>query len=60
MARDYKQSVGAFAVIFSNEKKILLGQRNDPTRPYSHGTWNIPGGIVEFDENPSDTASKSN
>lgn len=30
--------------------KILMNRRNDPHRPEFHGTWEFPGGKVEFGE----------
>ena len=52
-----KQVVGSFAVVFNEDGKVLLGQRNepDPTHEF-HQKWNFPGGIVDFGEYPKDTA----
>lgn len=51
------QIIGSFAIILNNKNEILLGQRiePDPTHPF-HLKWGAPGGIVDFGENPEQTA----
>lgn len=52
-----RQIVGSFAVVFNDQGKVLLGQRNepDPTNEF-HQKWNFPGGGVDFGEDPKETA----
>ena len=42
--------LGAFAVIFDDERRVLLCHRRDID------AWNLPGGIVEDGESPWDAA----
>ena len=42
------QTIGAFAVIFDAESKVLLCHRTD------RDAWNLPGGKVEVGESPWD------
>lgn len=46
----------AVAIIFNDEGKILLTQRNDPQNPFAHMKWQFPGGGVENGESPSEAA----
>ena len=41
-----KFTIGAFAVIFDKEKRVLLCRRRD------YDLWNLPGGTVEHGECP--------
>lgn len=41
-------TIGAFAIIFNDERKILLCHRRD------YDLWNLPGGGVESGESPWD------
>ncbi|MDD4332523.1 MAG: NUDIX hydrolase [Patescibacteria group bacterium] len=41
-----KFTIGAFAIILDNQKRILLCHRRD------HDFWNLPGGRVEYNEAP--------
>ena len=52
-----KQIIGSAAIVFNENGQVLLGQRNesDPSHKY-HLKWNLPGGKVEFGENPETTA----
>jgi 8-oxo-dGTP diphosphatase len=46
------------AIVFNDKKEILLAQRyyiNDPTNRY-HGSWGFPGGGIEENEQPLETA----
>ncbi len=43
-----KFTIGAFALIFDKEKRILLGHRRD------YDLWNLPGGTVEHGESPQE------
>lgn len=36
--------------IIIEEGKILLAKRYDPHNPEFHGKWELPGGLMEFDE----------
>ena len=38
--------------------KILMNRRNDPHRPEFHGTWEFPGGKVEFGEQMHDNMKR--
>lgn len=41
-----------------NDGKILMNRRNDPHRPEFHGTWEFPGGKVEFGEQMHDNMKR--
>ena len=41
-------TIGAFAIIFNDEQKVLLCHRRD------YDLWNLPGGQVEVGESPWD------
>ena len=51
-----KQLIAAVALIKNKDGKILLQQRNDPSIAAAHGKWELPGGKVEYNENPKDAA----
>lgn len=40
------------------DKKLLITLRNDPHRKETHKKWEVPGGIVDFDENIESTVIK--
>lgn len=44
----HKLSVGVFAVIFDEQKRILCVKRN-----YGPKNWTTPGGAIDKDESPS-------
>lgn len=46
-----KQIIGALAIIFNAEGKVLITRRHQPDSA-SHGKWQLPGGGVEFGEHP--------
>jgi 8-oxo-dGTP diphosphatase len=51
----YQQlKVGAGAIIEKDECLLLLRRAKDPWK----GTWNIPSGYVEFDEEPAHAAER--
>ncbi|MCL5438813.1 MAG: NUDIX hydrolase [Patescibacteria group bacterium] len=43
------------AIIFNDEGKILLTQRDEP-KTHAHKKWHFPGGGIEFGEHPKQTA----
>lgn len=55
--RAKKQLIGALAVIFNDSHEILLTRRHQPDTPY-HGKWQLPGGGVEFGEDPIETVAR--
>ena len=50
----FEQWIAAVAVIFNREGKILLTKRHQPESEF-HDRWQLPGGGVEYGENPIDT-----
>ncbi len=59
-----KKKVGAgFGVMILNNRKILLGRRNDDAKKADselrgEGTWTMPGGKLEFGEDFEDGAKR--
>lgn len=47
-----KQFLAALAVIFNSKGEVLVAKRNQPNLPDAHGKWELPGGGVEFGEDP--------
>lgn len=45
-----KFTIGAFAMIFDENNRVLLGHRRD------YDLWNLPGGTVEHGETPWEAA----
>ena len=48
--------VACVAVIFNEKGEILLAQREQPESLFGHNKWNLPGGGLEFTEDPKDCA----
>jgi len=51
-----EQKVIAVALIRSEDGKILVQKRVDPLILEADGKWEFPGGVVEFNETPGQTA----
>ena len=45
-------SIGAFGIIFDEQKRVLLVHRRD------YDLWNLPGGTTEDRESPMDTVKR--
>ena len=56
VVKTQKQIVVAGAIIVDGKGSVLLTQRNQPDLPAAHGKWEMPGGKVEFNESPQQTA----
>lgn len=41
-------------VVFDDQGKVLMGKRNQPSYPNSHGKWNLLGGRIEYGETPEE------
>lgn len=50
-----KTIVGALGVVY-HQGKFLMGLRHQPQTPAVHHKWEFPGGEVEWDERPKQTA----
>lgn len=48
------QVIGVGGLILNKEKEILLTKRIEPMFPQWNGKWGIPGGQIEFGENPDE------
>lgn len=48
------QVVGVGGLILNKKREILLTKRIEPAFPQWNGKWGIPGGHVEFGENPNE------
>jgi len=48
-----RPKVGVGVLIFNKERKVLLGKRKNA---HGEGSWCFPGGHLEFNEEPEDTA----
>ena len=55
MAHDPRVRVGAASILINSENELLLLKRREDAS-HGQGTWCMPGGWVDFHENPSDTA----
>lgn len=53
-----RQLVVAIALVRNSEGKILLQKRVDPKIIGADGKWEFPGGRVDYDENPLETARR--
>lgn len=51
-----KQFLVGTALIYNEEKKFLFSKRKDIHNQEANGKWELPGGIVEFEETPEETA----
>lgn len=51
-----RQILVTLGVIRRRDGLILVSKRNDPHNRGMHGRWEFPGGKVEFDETPRQTA----
>lgn len=49
------RKLAAIAVIFDDEGRVLLAQRNQPESLEFHNKWQLPGGGIEHGEHPRDT-----
>jgi 8-oxo-dGTP pyrophosphatase MutT (NUDIX family) len=47
-----KVLLGAMGLAVNDKKQVLLTQRFQPSTPAWHLKWNIPGGGIEFGEDP--------
>lgn len=45
--------IACVAIVFNSENKILLLKRHQPNH-HTHGMWNLPGGGLEFGEDPTE------
>jgi 8-oxo-dGTP diphosphatase len=52
MSRKKKQLVASIAVIFNENDEVLVALRHQPSLPLAHNKWELPGGGVEFEEDP--------
>lgn len=52
MSAKKKQFLAVLAIIFNKKGEVLVAKRNQPTLPTAHGKWELPGGGVDFGEDP--------
>jgi len=52
------QKIGVGGLILSNDNEILLVQRNEPNHKIYDGKWCIPGGHLEFGDDPKERLTK--
>lgn len=50
-----KQVFGVLGLIVDKKGEVLLSQRNEPKYKKWHKFWQIPGGVIEFGEDPEET-----
>lgn len=50
-----KQLIVALALIVDKNNNVLISQRNQISIPKAHGLWDLPGGKIEFGEDPKET-----
>jgi 8-oxo-dGTP diphosphatase len=50
-----KVVTGILGLAIDREKRFLITQRNQPQHPEVHGKWQVPGGGLEFGEQPAET-----
>jgi len=48
----HKQVIGVLGLLTDGRGKVLITLRNEPELPEVHHKWQIPGGGVEFGEEP--------
>lgn len=53
--REKRTILPAVAIIFDDDRRILMTQREEPTSRF-HKFWQVPGGGIEFGETPHETA----
>lgn len=58
MQTTHQIKVVGLGITFNNKKEILMTQRNAPDKSYAHKKWQLPGGMVEFGEDPANTATR--
>ena len=58
MSRKKKQLVASIAVIFNEKDEVLIALRNQPSLSMAHNKWELPGGGVEFEEDPLYTLTR--
>lgn len=51
-------NIVGLGITFNDKREILMTQRHAPEKPYAHNKWQLPGGLVEFGEDPADTATR--
>jgi 8-oxo-dGTP diphosphatase len=51
----FKRRIPAGAIIFNDKDEVLMSQRFEEGERW-HGKWNLPGGGIEFGEDPKETA----
>jgi len=52
MKRKKKQILGVLSIIFNVKGEVLVAKRNQPTLPEAHKKLELPGGGVDFGEDP--------
>ncbi len=55
MDKKPERDIPSMAVVFNEKGEILLSRRYKPG-DWAHEKWNLPGGIIDYGENPKDTA----
>lgn len=50
--------LGVLGLAVKPDGRFLLTKRNQPDTPIWHNKWNIPGGAVEFGEDPRDALDR--
>ena len=53
-----KTVIGVIGLALNKNGQVLLTKRHQPDTPAWHNKWNIPGGGVEFGENPEDALTR--
>lgn len=53
-----KTVIGVMGLAVKSDGRFLLTQRHQPDTPAWHNKWNIPGGGVEFGEDPRDALDR--
>lgn len=46
---------GVLGLAVNSQRQFLITQRNQPEHPDVHGKWQVPGGGVEYGEQPEET-----
>jgi 8-oxo-dGTP diphosphatase len=57
MSGSYQMS-GSLGLAVNADGKFLLTKRNDPRHAETHQKWQVPGGGVEFGEDPIETMTR--
>lgn len=52
MSSEQKQYFISCAVIFNNDRKVLLTKRHNPSNEEVHDKWQLPGGGIDYGEHP--------